>query len=310
VLTTLSSIFARLFDRNAVLGRARQLGALKRERAIHPHDLLLALVRCAVGDEHRSVATARRQFQELTGFMPEESSFYDRLSPGFAALAWETFLRTLAHANRAQRRQVARALGIHVRDVRVVDASIVTLPERAAERFPSTDAKHGGFKVTATLSVLEDLLLTTHVTDARRHDRKAFELPPPDQLRGVLWIMDRGYSDHRLFAQIDDGQGFFLVRLKSSSVPTITTIRSGLAKSRRGQQLERTLPVFGVVDLDARFSVGRGSRVFRVVGIPVHKNKRGQPDWIWLATNLPPRVAAKTVGAFYRLRWAVEICHS
>jgi IS4 transposase len=26
----------------------------------------------------------------------------------------------------------------------------------------------------------------------------------------------------------------------------------------------------------------------------------------WLATNLPDRVAAETVGAFHRLRWAVE----
>lgn len=304
VLTTLSSLFARLFDRDALLARARRLGALKRERALHPHDMLLALVRCAVGDEHRSVATARRQFQDLTGFMPEESSFYGRITPAFATLAWDTFLRTLACANRVQRREVARALSVRVRDVRVVDASVVTLPKRAAANFPSTDAKHGGFKVTATLSVLEDLLLTAHVTDARRHDRKAFTLPA--ETRGVLWLKDRGYSDHRLFAQIDDGAGFFIIRLKSSSAPTITAIRSGLAKRHRGTRLERDLPVYGVVDLDARFTVGRGSRAFRVVGIPVAKNKRGEPDWIWLATNLPASVAAEVVGAFYRLRWTVE----
>jgi hypothetical protein len=304
VLTTLSSLFARLFDRDALLARARRLGALRRVRALHPHDMLLALVRCAVGDEHRSVATARRQYQDLTGFMPEESSFYDRITPSFATLAWDTFLRTMAQANRVQRREVARALGVRVRDVRVVDASVVTLPNRAAAHYPSTDSKHGGFKVTATLSVLEDLLLTAHVTDARRHDRKAFELPA--ETRGVLWLKDRGYSDHRLFAQIDDGGGSFIIRLKSSSAPVITAIRSGLAKRHRGERLERHLPVHGVVDVDARFTVGRGSRVFRVVGIPVAKNKRGEPDWIWLATNLPVRVAAATVGAFYRLRWAVE----
>lgn len=44
----------------------------------------------------------------------------------------------------------------------------------------------------------------------------------------------------------------------------------------------------------------------RVVGIPVAQRKDGEPGYIWLATNLPPRVAAETVGAFYRLRWAVE----
>jgi hypothetical protein len=126
---------------------------------LHVWDVLLAMVRCAIGDEHRSVATARRQFFDLTGFMPEESSFYDRLTPAFADLAWQMFLRVLASANRVQRRRVAKALGVHVRDVHVVDASVVTLPARAAAHLPSTDSKHGGFKITATLSVLEDLMV-------------------------------------------------------------------------------------------------------------------------------------------------------
>ena len=188
VVTTLTPVFARLFDRDALLLEARRLGAVKRDRMLHVWDVLLAMVRCAIGDEHRSVATARRQFFDLTGFMPEESSFYDRLTPAFADLAWQQFLRVLASANRVQRQRVAKALGVHVRDVRVVDASVVTLPARAAARFPSTDSKHGGFKITATLSVLEDVLVNAHITDARRHDRKAFELPA--DRRGVLWIAD------------------------------------------------------------------------------------------------------------------------
>jgi hypothetical protein len=301
----LTPIFARLFDREAVLVEARRLGAVKRDRLLHVWDVLLAMVRCAIGDEHRSVATARRQFFDLTGVMPEESSFYDRLTPAFSDLAWQTFLRVLARANRAQRKLVAKALGVHVRDVRVVDASVVTLPRRAGAHFPSTDAKHGGFKLTATLSVLEDLLVDARITDARRHDRKAFELPA--DVRGVLWIADRGYSDHKLFADIADGKGYFLVRLKTSSMPTITVIRSGVAKANLQESLTPNLPVWGVVDVDARFQIGRAkSRVFRVVGIPVARAKDGEPGYIWLATNLPDRVAVDKVGAFYRLRWAVE----
>jgi putative transposase len=302
--TTLRSLFARLFDRDRVLDRARQLGAVERVRALHPFDVILALVACASGDEHRSVATARRMYHQLTGFMPQESSFYERLRPGLDEVAWEMFIDTLARANRVQRRQIARTLGLRVRDVRAIDASQVTLPARAAAHFPSTDAHLGGFKVTATLSVLHDLLLAAHVTDARQHDRKAFSLP--DDTRGVLWLADRGYSDHRLFAQIADACGSFVIRLKSCSEPTVTKIRSGLAQRHLHAPLERSLPVFGVVDLDACFNVGRAQRTFRVVGIPVAKNKQGDPDWIWLATNLPDSVSAESVGAAYRLRWCVE----
>ncbi|MBC7973380.1 MAG: transposase [Myxococcales bacterium] len=89
--------------------------------------------------------------------------------------------------------------------------------------------------------------------------------------------------------------------------PDLARIRSGVAKTRLGEPLTPELPVWGVVDVDDRFQVGRNkSRVFRVVGIPVAQRKDGAPGYIWLATNLPDRVAAQTVGAFYRLRWAVE----
>lgn len=299
---TVESLVVKLFDRDWSLQRARELGAVKRVRALHPVDVLLSLVRCAVGDEHRSIATARRQYHELTGFMPEESSFYARLTPGLATLGWEIFLRQIAGANRVQRGEIARALGVHVRDIRVVDASSVTLPAHASAHFPSTHSL-GGFKITTTLSLLEDLLVNVRVTDARQHDRKAFKLP--DEVRSVLWIKDRGYSDHRLFAEIADGGGYFIVRLKATSMPTIATIRSGLAKTHLGQRLTQDLPFDGLVDVDARFNVGRRTRLFRVVAIPV-TSKHGEPYWVWLATNLPLRVAATTVGTFYRLRWTIE----
>ena len=80
--TTLRLLFARLFDRERVLVRARKLGAVARVRSLHPFDVVLALVASASRDEHRSVATARRMYHRLTGFMPQESSFYDRLRPG------------------------------------------------------------------------------------------------------------------------------------------------------------------------------------------------------------------------------------
>ena len=305
MIATMTTLFATLFDRDMLLRRARELGAVKRVKVQHPADVLLALVQSSVGDEHPSIATARRQFQAITGYMPEESSFYERLTPGMGDLAWDLFLRALARAPRVRRRQVAKALGLKVRDVRAIDGTEVMLPQRASPFLPSTDSRHGGFKITAALSLLEDLVVSAHVTDARQHDRKALVLP--DVIRGVLFLMDRGYSDHQLFADIADGEGFFIVRLKTSSVPTIERVRSGLAKRHLGKRFTSKLPVHGVVDLDARFGLRKGARrTFRVVGIPVAKNKSGEAAWVWLATNLPADVAATTIGNFYRLRWSIE----
>jgi hypothetical protein len=166
-------MFRSLFDRDRILVRSRQLGAVQRVRALHPHDVLLALVRCAVGDEHRSIATARRQVPGHRGVHARGKHVYDRLTPALAKLAWEMFLRTLASANGGQRRRIARALGMRVRDIRSVDSSSVTLPARAAAQFPSTDALLGHFEITATLSVLKVLLCDVRVTDARQHDDRA-----------------------------------------------------------------------------------------------------------------------------------------
>lgn len=304
MLTMLSTLFATVFDRDALLRRARELRAVERVRELHPADVLLALVRSAVGDEHPGLATARRQLYAATGFMPEESSFYERITPGLGDLGWEVFLQALGKATRMQRRQVAKTLGLRVRDVRAIDASVVTLPKRASPHLPSTNSKLGGFKITAVLSVMEDLLISAHITDARQHDRRALVLP---KAKAVLHLMDRGYSDHRLFTEIADAGGYFIIRLKSCSQPQIETIRDGMAKMHLGKPLSRELPVWGLVDVDARFTLGNSkTRTFRVVAVPVAKNKAGEPDWIWLATNLPASVAAKTVGTFYRLRWSIE----
>ena len=171
--TTIMKVFRQVFDRDLVLDAARRVGALQRLRAVHPADFLLAVGSCALGDEERSIATARREFSRLSGFMPEESSFYERFSQGMANLSFHLFLCTLAQANRVQRQAIAKALGLPVRDVRVVDSTQVTLPKSAEPLFPSTNRGYGGIKLTATLSVLQDLICSAHITDARRHDAEA-----------------------------------------------------------------------------------------------------------------------------------------
>jgi hypothetical protein len=302
-------LFGTLFDRDFVLDAARRVGAVERMRELHPLDVLLSVVCCALGDEHRSIASARRLLFQSTGYMPEESSFYDRLNPGMVNLTWILWLRALAKANRACRRRVARALGLHVRDVRAVDASQVTLPKRAIDQgFPSTNSRHGGFKLTVTLSLLEEFITRIRVTDARQHDRKAFQLD--QDVSGVLYLMDRGYSDHRLFADIDMQGGFFLTRLKSSSEPTVRRIHSGLEPKDIGQPLKRQLPEQGVVDVECTFKVGKNQlRRFRVIGMKVEVKRGGRRTTsdLWLVTNLPSeQVSAEVVAQMYRLRWNVE----
>lgn len=299
--TMLSRRFNQLFDTEAMRTKARELTAIQRLRSIEPLDMLLAVVACAMGDEQRSIAAARRQFERLTGYMPEESSFYDRFNPGFAKLAQFSFETALASMSRRRRREIGRMLGAaKLIDLLAVDASQCALPQRAAGVLPSTNRARGGFKITALMSVMFQRLVSVQFTSARCHDRKAFVLP--EVIKNRLLLMDRGYSDHRLFADIDDRDGFFLTRLKESSMPTIATIRTGLGQKHVGDELHADLPYRNVCDFDCEFRVGEETRLFRVVYLKIGSTH------LWFVTNLDPdHFDAQAVATIYRMRWEIEL---
>lgn len=310
MLTMMRQMFATTFGNDEVLRWARDVDAVIRLRDIHPADLSLALVQCAMGDETRSIATARRAFFTQTGYMPEESSFYDRFTAGLVALMKRMFDGALAAATQEQRAVLATALKDSILlDIEAIDGSQITLPASAADTFPSTNEDHGGVKLTATLSVLYQTITSITLTDAKTHDRKALKLPR--WLHGQLALLDRGYADHGLWATIEDRQGYFLTPLKASTMPRIKTIRSGVGKAHVGQHLDGNLRYCKTVDVDAEFTVRkRGRRTFRVVRVFVEHvlpNGRVEIVGLWFVTNLPPDLfSPDQLATIYRLRWEVE----
>lgn len=81
------------FERDDILKLARLFGATKRLREIHPADVVHALVSSSLGDEERTISTARRRYARISGFPPEESAFYGRFNPGMVRLLLD-LLRT------------------------------------------------------------------------------------------------------------------------------------------------------------------------------------------------------------------------
>jgi len=310
MINTMNEMFASIFRHDEVLQWARETGALERLREIHPADMCLALASCAMGDETRSIATARRAFFTLTGYMPEESSFYKRFNEGTVLLMKWLFQRALAAGTLEQRKVFAAALeGSGIIDVEAIDGSQITLPASAADKFPSTNEGHGGVKLTAALSVLFQTINDITLTDAKTHDRKALRLPR--WMHGLLCLLDRGYTDYRLWANIEDRKGYFLTPLKSTAMPLISAIRSGVGKGNVGKELSGELRYFGEVDVDAEFSLRkRGRRTFRVVRVTVHRDLpdgRVETVYLWFVTNLPPELfSPEQLATIYRFRWEVE----
>jgi putative transposase len=307
--TTLLVLFKEIFCRQRVLTWARELGAVLRLRDIHPLDFCCALIGCAIGDEERSIACARRLYFRQTGQMPEESSFYNRFTEGMLRLWQRIFQHVLDHCTRERRLDIEEALGKKgIIDVLAADGSQVALPSSAAQILPSTDEGRGGFKLTAMLSLMFQTLNGIVITDARTHDRKALKLAR--WLHGMLLLFDRGYCDYRLFDTIVRRGGFFITRLKSSATPIIETIHGGLGQVWRGEKLTRDLPFRGVLDVDALFRFKGGQRVLRVIRLKVQNTNpfgRVEDVEVWLVTNLSRALfSAQQVAALYRMRWEVE----
>jgi putative transposase len=303
-------MFEKTFNRDETLARAREVGATQRLRDIHPADVGEALVECALGDEQRSIATARRRFDRIAGFMPEESAFYKRFNRGFAVLMKDMYSSALEQCSALKREVLANVLDeARVLDLLAVDASQVALPSWAAKAFPSTNDGQGGIKLTATFSVLKRTMDRVIVTDARQHDRRALRLPR--WLHDQLYLMDRGYCDRKLFAAIEDRKGFFIVRLKKNNRPTIARIRGGLEPEFVGEPLTGDLPFDDELDIDAKFKMPDGTvREFRIVRIVVphaNTNGTGDPVDLWFVTNLTPeQFSAEQIATLYRFRWEIE----
>ncbi len=311
MLTTVAEVFQSTFDANEVLRQARSLGAVTRLRDIHPMHFVASLAACAMGDEERSIASARREYGAISGCPPEESSFYARFTAPMASLVESLVHEGFSSCNRHERKALAAALkGTGLSDVQAIDGTQVTLPAGAAEEFPSTSDAHGGVKLTAVLSVLFQTVDKVTYCDARTHDRKALRLDR--WLHGRLLLMDRGYYDHALFKSIENRRGHFLVPLKSTVKPRIVAIHRGLGQAHVGAPLSNDLPYRGVVDVDVSLSLkGGGVYACRAVRVPiVTKDKVGRTkrEVVWQVTNLPrEHFSAEQAATLYRLRWEVEL---
>ncbi len=310
MIAKLTRMFEQTFNRDETLARGRKLGAVQRLREIHPADVVEALVECALGDEQRSIATARRRYDRVAGYMPEESAFYKRFNSGFAALMKELYSIALEQCSEVKQEVLANVLNeAGVLDLLAIDASQVALPSWAAKAFPSTNDARGGVKLTAAFSVLKRTMDRVIVTDARQHDRRALKLRR--WLHDELYLMDRGYCDRKLFATIEDRKGFFIIRFKKNIRPIIATIRCGLEPEYVGKSLTGDLPFDGDLDVDAKFKMPDGTiREFRIVRVVVphgNNNGTGDPVDLWFVTNLTvEQFSPEQIATLYRFRWEIE----
>jgi putative transposase len=306
----------KVIPESVVTGLARETGAVQRQRRVRIYELVWVLVLGFAIGRKRTLAALRRSYERETGQTIEESSFYQRFSPGLARL----FKKLLA---RAFEESLGVARGLEgplaaFRDVILTDSTVIRLHDLLEKRFPACRTNHtkAALKAHTIMSVRGVGEQSIKVTAEREHDGPVFCVGP--WVRDHLLMFDLGYFRYQLFACIGRNGGYFLTRLKGNADPTIVAVNRvhrGRAISLVGERLRDVVSRMQrqVLDVEVEVSFPRrryGGRVhrdtqrLRVVGLL----NRETGEYHLYVTNVPTeKLAAEDIGATYSLRWQIEL---
>jgi IS4 transposase len=295
---------------------ARETGAVQRQRRVRIHDLVWVLVLGFAVGRKRTLAALRRRYERASGQTIEESSFYDRFTPGLSKLLKRLLARAFEQALGVGR-SLTGPLAVF-RDVILTDSTVIRLHDLLEKRFPACRTNHtkAALKAHAIMSVRGVGEQSVKVTAERDHDGPVFCVGP--WVRDHLLMFDLGYFRYQLFASIGRNGGYFLTRLKGNADPMIVAVNRrhrGRAISLVGQRLRDVVARMQRqvldVEVEVRFPrrryrgrIHRDTQRLRVVGLL----NRETGQYHLYVTNVPPeKLAAEDIGATYSLRWQVEL---
>jgi IS4 transposase len=306
-----------LFPENSVIELAKSSGYLKRKRIFDPYYMLWALILGFGITLERTLAGAKRQYEEITDTELSYSTWYEKFTPELVR-----FLRSCVELGLSKTAQeVNRPLGEKLKrfqDVVIQDSTIVRLHKALAKIWPATRSKKvaAGVKVATMISAVANGIRTVAIYGERIGEVKTVRIGKWVKDRVIL--LDLGFFKYQLFARIVDNGGFFVSRLKNDANPLI---ESSL-KVHRGRAIDLSEKRWSEVKdrlmrevLDAEVSIAFRRRKYkgkatgdilnlRLVAIFNTDEKR----YHVYITNIPPEVlSAEDVAALYSVRWEIEL---
>lgn len=310
------AVLRKLFPTARLKKIAHESGAVVRNRKVKIEALFWTVVLGFGIGRERTIAGLRRAYEKTTGQRIEESSFYNRFTPGLVKMlkqaTAEAFVQSLG---------IGRALKGHLavfRDVVLTDSTVVRLHDFLQKVYPACRTNHtlAALKAHAIMSVTGAGKQSVKITSERCHDGPVFRVG--QWIAGTLLLFDLGYYRFQLFSCIRRNGGYFVSRLKTSANPRIVELNRahrGRAVHVVGEKLRdvvgrlqrEVLDVMVEVRFQRRIYAGRRRydvEAFRVVGV----RDEATGNYHLYITNLPPELlSAEDIQSTYALRWEVEL---
>jgi hypothetical protein len=288
----------------------RDTGFALRLRAVTPFRLAVALIGSMAYRRVETIADLQRSFQAVTGRAVQYKPFHNQLAketfPVFMFALFEHLLGRLALQT------LAPVPGHALRrfeDIVIQDGSSFAIHDALQSVFPGrfTATNPAAVELHATTSLLTGQPLSVSVAPDAQAERDF--LPEPEELRGKLFLADRGYMDLDFCAALKAAGASFIIRFSRSANPTIVAGTIGGRRVRRslvGRKLKDCAKHLKgrSADLTVQWTRGGQSLLLRLV---LDWNDQTR-EHMMLVTDLPRGdFHAKWVRCLYRLRWQVEL---
>lgn len=277
-----------------------------RERKIPLFELVVSLVTSfSVCNKTKAIADIRRNFIKHTGKHISTSSFWDRLASDKLVRFLEKAIYKLIF--QLQQKTLSRLLLVaDFKEIFIYDASPIRLPSALSDRFAGNRKNHSPacLKLSALYQMSVRSVKWIELTAQKIHDSKV--LPELNQLKGSLFLFDLGYFSHDFLHRLNEANIWFICRLKGNSIPTVSKVITGVAKSSVGLPLNQVKKLRGnIVEMWANLNRGaKGDYEVRLIGFRFPETD----EYRWYVTNLPSSMLlAKWVYPLYRLRWQIEL---
>lgn len=271
---------------------------------LSPLMFVISFIFSHLGDTQKpSLDAIRRNLKNLSQQDISRSSFWERLTrkrlTQFLKLAITELLKQFGTSLIGGGNLLER---LNISGILVVDSSSFVLWDGSKNDFPGVSTT-ASVKLHACFDILTGELHWFEITPGSTHDRKCF--PDLNTLTGKLIIADLGYWDFSLLWQIKEIGGYFLSRIKSKAVITVTQIIQGKISPKYLGKPLFSIPLkhkrSNILEVMVEKVCDKGTLSCRAVGFwnPCDK------CYHWYITNLT--VAAQLIYPLYRLRWLLYL---
>jgi hypothetical protein len=309
---TLRNSVLDLLPKREVEELAWECGYYVREpKELKAFEFAICCALAAVVEGKRGFAGVWRLLGAAAGIKVARSAVTQRFGKGSAKLLEALWERLVQRVNSEDCSELMDKLDEFKR-ILAHDGSVLRLSPLLQKLFPATrtnTVKSAG-KIHGTADVRDRRFVRVVFTGERESELAIARAMPIEP--NVLYLMDLGYTSYDYYADIKNGSGHLVSRLKSNANPTIVAVRHGVyAPVRTIQQglglnsaelrFQKRATTF---DIDACFKTRTGTCELRVVGV---YNKERKAYHTYVTTLSAEHYSPEDVAEIYRLRWQIEL---